>query len=531
MLSDLDPRALATNDVPSDEERNVLRLRQAAARRDLAALDAEIALALDLDITGSTPNMSESFARKKRRGLVKLIRSIDIAIAPHKFLPAELMSCIFTLAFSAFPTYLPPPGRTSSPLALCHVCIRWRKVALNTPELWTDVVFRYERNLNPYKTMDLVEEWFARCGPSKRLSLEISRWTRQEFPSDHEEVMQVVFLRLIAAYALRFSHLVLRLPEAQIYSFLATSSLAFPCLRSIHLERDTYMDDTLPSIRKQDTSFIFSRQAPLVTDMELHNFRHILEVEATFFTWNNLTRFRCHHTPIKVSEIHSILQQCRKLEDCQLNVDPHINEDDVKSASKTRIRLPFLRRLAIFFGFLGRPGLSEQLVGPFLEPLFIPNVKELHISSVNHARGFPQQALISLLTRSSCDIDVLQISDIYLSEETVSQLAVTLPSLTMLHVGVDHLLPKAVLQEVAKGQLLPKLQCLVCRIDDLETAIQMLENRWEASKSPSSPSIQLSPPVFFMLDYVGEVINLFQAVRVDRLRACGVRIEMNRVGC
>ncbi|KAJ3513676.1 hypothetical protein NLJ89_g2817 [Agrocybe chaxingu] len=125
-----DPRALSTNEVLPDDDRNQLMKQRAAARSELALLDAQTALTelelVDNDDSQTSPSSPSaqqihdiSSRRRRRKELTSFISACDAALAPHKYLPAELLAYIFALAFNGahFPTHLPPPptAQASSP--------------------------------------------------------------------------------------------------------------------------------------------------------------------------------------------------------------------------------------------------------------------------------------------------------------------------------------------------------------------------------------------------------------------------------
>ncbi|CAA7268057.1 unnamed protein product [Cyclocybe aegerita] len=563
----LDPRALSTNEVLPDDDRNQLVKQRAAARSELALLDAQIALTelelVDNDDSQTPP--SSPFAsqqihdisnrRRRRKTLTSLISAYDTALAPHKYLPAELLAYIFTLAFNGahFPTHLPPPptprgrngGSTAAgtPLALCHTCSRWRIVALNTPELWTDVVLLYTKATDPYRTMSVVEEWFARAGSTKPLSLTISRWSGPRtcggMRKDHADVLGAFFERLVLPNTRRFRQLSLCLAKRELVALLNMPALSFTLLESISLAMDRDNRSTPNPTKNAKSPFLTN--APRLTDFELNNFgRRIGLWTRNLCPYEKLTRFRCTKTPLLISECHSILKRCRRLVDCHLDICGLSRTNSLESPSK-RIELPLLSTLHIEFDYESQPSAIQtnlqRDVEAFFEPLYLPNLKELSISFAQwRLRTFPHQALVTFLTRSCCELEGLKIADADLEAAAVSDLINALPSLKALHIGVDNLLPRTALPQMAAGELLPKLEFLVCRIDDLESMIKMLELRWKEADSTEcdsdgweSPStIRPSCLKFVMVEYVGARIARDQAVRVDRLRDNGVRIEMIR---
>jgi len=133
---------------------------------------------------------------------------------------------------------------------------------------------------------------------------------------------------------------------------------------------------------------------------------------------------------------------------------------------------------------------------------------------------------------------------------TFRALVDAIPGLKALRIGVDTLLPREIIQGMTGIQnssvLLKHLECLVCLTDDLEAVIRMLEYRFNASSSSTNhqevdragdgfgegedegSNFQIARPTFIMLEYLGGVINHDQALRVDRLRAGGMEIFMER---
>ncbi|KAJ3490410.1 hypothetical protein NLJ89_g11434 [Agrocybe chaxingu] len=281
-------------------------------------------------------------------------------------------------------------------------------------------------------------------------------------------------------------------------------ALSFTSLESISLAMDRN-DQPTPDLTKNAKSPFFTN-APRLTNFELNNFgRRIGLWTRILCPYEKLTRFR--------------------LVDCHLDVCGLSPSNSLESPSK-RIELPLLSTLHVEFDYESQPAaVQDNLqrdVGTFFEPLYLPNLKELSISFAQwRPRMFPHQALVTFLTRSCCELEGLKIADVDLEAAAVSHMISALPSLKALHIGVDNLLPRTALPQMATGELLPKLECLVCRIDDLEGMIKMLELRWKEADSAECDS-----------DGWGEREHdsavVLEAVRVDRLRTNGIRIDMTR---
>ncbi|CAE7195465.1 unnamed protein product [Rhizoctonia solani] len=88
---------------------------------------------------------------------VQAARNSISKISPISNLPAEILTCIFKLAASGQPCLVQRgySGKISNikyplyPDSLAHVCSFWRRVATNTPNLWTHIDVALDHSLNP----------------------------------------------------------------------------------------------------------------------------------------------------------------------------------------------------------------------------------------------------------------------------------------------------------------------------------------------------------------------------------------------
>jgi hypothetical protein len=79
---------------------------------------------------------------ENKRGLEEDLVRLGVALAPHNhsLLPNEVLSHIFILLALGLWNCDVPYSKNNVPpqLVVSHVCSHWRRVALRTPELWSD---------------------------------------------------------------------------------------------------------------------------------------------------------------------------------------------------------------------------------------------------------------------------------------------------------------------------------------------------------------------------------------------------------
>jgi hypothetical protein len=152
----LNPRLGRTNDLSSDEHAAELRQRLPALEEELHRLDLDISLLL-----------------VKRKHIVRQINRCEVALAPQKRLPPELIGKLFSLCVEG-PAIVPlTKGAKDSRLTMTQICSAWRTIAFNVPKLLNDVEvdldFIRPKSLS---FVDLVATWFTRfTGSSISLSL------------------------------------------------------------------------------------------------------------------------------------------------------------------------------------------------------------------------------------------------------------------------------------------------------------------------------------------------------------------------
>ena len=121
---------LHSNNVPSDQEIPQVKRFLAAHKAAVSDLDREIQQLED----------AMKLLRQRRSEHLAVIHDHDALLSPVKRMPTDIMSTIFLLTTAgsgASPLRDPNPPPPHAPVVLSHVCQHWRKIALQTPLLWT----------------------------------------------------------------------------------------------------------------------------------------------------------------------------------------------------------------------------------------------------------------------------------------------------------------------------------------------------------------------------------------------------------
>jgi hypothetical protein len=107
---------------------------------------------------------------EKRKGIEEDLVRLDIVVSSynHNRLPNEVLSRIFILVAQDYgPVNFPIPKSMDPPpqLAISHACSHWRRVALHTFELWSNVHLMYPPRINLVKAVYLRhwQRWLMRA--------------------------------------------------------------------------------------------------------------------------------------------------------------------------------------------------------------------------------------------------------------------------------------------------------------------------------------------------------------------------------
>lgn len=294
-------------------------------------------------------------------------------MSPTAQLPPEILTEIFRLACQTFED----GGKLLVPLFFGCICKEWREIAWSTPLLWNNVSLQISRKTFKLQA-HLLNDWLLRARTSP---LYIKLTTDDEHESTFcslRSTMDVLATR--SSYWRSFDS---PLP-LQCHDILVDNH--FPMLEfvSLHPPKGTISTFNHPP------NMLLS--APKLRDVDLSGYN----LSAMALPWDQLRRFKTQF--LTVDECLKILQRSAALRDCHLE---SVYSPELFPASITNPLQSHLESLDVT---LIKPGAIS-----LLESVTLPSLRELRIHCGGRPGSFILPAVASLVTRSSCNLQLLHI--------------------------------------------------------------------------------------------------------------------------
>lgn len=306
--------------------------------------------------------------------LANRMRAVDrrdryrAAVAPHKFLPEELVREILVWAITD-PVAIPAEtGLRDIRMSVSQVCSTWRSIIIATPELWKDFEISYTTQASELRATRLANRWLPRCGDFP-LTFNAIRKSEPHIPHPEADTLTIsqkdyVVNNFIAPHARRLKELRVIFSLSSAEKLLALPD-SFDILQKLHL---TIKYRPISSFIDFKPSRIFTR-SPLLRDVTFWLRGHYNPLHLAL-PWGQLTRL------VLAGELPpraclSILNLCPNLQHCGFDHlvsggHPLIIESSV--LSELPLLLPNLESLDVqfdpdyfshFFNLLSLPNLSS----------------------------------------------------------------------------------------------------------------------------------------------------------------------------
>jgi F-box-like len=447
---DLDT-ATSHNDELPDAVKRVVHWLLFDAKRDLALIDAES------DRVSPIPD-----ALRFRRAQVEAqVISYQTAIAPHRRLPPEVLCEIFMQDASEglkLPTRLP---YVNQPLQwnVSHVCSKWRRIVLETPDLWAcfEILYRAHRSsVLHISTTQLVTEILQRT-PVSPITMDFYLPSFVQLADHHDPVSSCV-----VAHADRLRNL----------RIAATSDTLKPLFTlppgSVDMLEELDVKYWGNQFQYPITVFEGAPHLRSVSLFLANNYWPIIDIFAFRFPWSQLVRLKLWAVNITSSTALILLQCCPSLEDCQLPTIGNPSLEPPNSLLPSNVMLSSMKSLEILFQ-VEPASESRHWLGRFM----FPNL----ITLILGGRGWSWDPSLTNVITSAKRLKNLEMR-LPIPAVDVEAILITGQLLETLHLS-DLTVSSTTLDMISRGAYLPRLKNLLCTVteDNLGDHFETIEKR------------------------------------------------------
>ncbi|KAJ7776416.1 hypothetical protein B0H16DRAFT_1506710 [Mycena metata] len=291
---------LSTNLPPTDLQRDSVRQLILNYQKDVLDLRSQY--------RGRTSPLD---VMARREHALQSIAAWKVVLSPVRRLPFEILGEIFV--FCVVPSLR---SRSTSaddprepPILMSHVCALWRNVALNTPRLWSDLIFLFSKSLPKRGTVPILEDLIHPSTPhALRTYIDSGAFS----VSDAPDILQQLIA--IPEFASRVQTLHLKMGTRHLEDLLYDPPPVFLHLETLRLDicigrRQEFVGRILkfldsPTLRRLTIRCTYWEDAFCIS-------------LAPHFPWAQLVNLDLD-VELKAAELVRILTQCVNLRQCGL---------------------------------------------------------------------------------------------------------------------------------------------------------------------------------------------------------------------
>lgn len=450
IILDLDAATSHNNELPEAVKRVVRRLLF-QTKRDLALIDAE-----SVGVSSIPDDLLFRRAQVEAQVL-----SYQTAIAPHRRLPPEILCEIFMQDASEslkLPTRLP---YVNQPLHwnVSHVCSKWRRIVLKTPNLWNqfEILYRAHRSSAVHvSTTQLVTEILQRT-PEFPITMDLYLPSFVQLANHHDPVSSCVVTHSGRLRNLRI---------------VATSNTLKPLY--------TLPPGSIDTLEEIDVKYWGNQlQYPITVFEGAPNLRSvslflandywpIIDIFAFRFPWSQLVRLKLWAVNITSSTAFDLLQRCPSLEDCQLPTIGNPPSEPSNLLLSSTIILSSMKSLEVLYQVE-----PANEAGHWLGRILFPNL----ITLILGGRGWSWHPSLTNVITSAKRLKNLEIG-LPVPADDVEVILRAGQLLETLHLS-DLAVSSTALDMVSCGTYLPRLKNLLCTVTEsnLDNHFDMIEKR------------------------------------------------------
>ncbi|THU81365.1 hypothetical protein K435DRAFT_809142 [Dendrothele bispora CBS 962.96] len=321
---------------------------------------------------------------------------------------------------------------TSSPWILSRVCSLWKSCMLSCPELWSSIDIRIPRHKAiSQNALSILELWVHRAGIDTPLSITYQC-------SDTSNNAQELLMTCISL-SNRWKRASLHIPVT-LLPCLHEVTGKLPLLHQLHLALYSAGSGTTRPVSLSGDRVTAFRTAPRLREVKI---RQICDIANTVdLPWTQLTKYDAME---HVSGDHvTVLDRMKNnIVECELYSEVSDRPHSSSSPSPTRfISCPRLRRLE-----LRNCTLLRRLEAPMLEHLVVSDLTPPNSEVILH----------KFLTRSSCSLKCLDLSNTMLNREHIIQVLTAADTIQDLRVWLGFEFASRFMRALTPGKSLAEM--------------------------------------------------------------------------
>ncbi|KAF9473213.1 hypothetical protein BDN70DRAFT_886074 [Pholiota conissans] len=352
----------------------------------------------------------------------------SLAVATH--LPPEIIQIIFRFCISADRSDRDDRINTHdprrAPLLLAHICSTWRRIALDTPGLWTHYVVSFGRetkNTFIANIPQITKFWATRW---KGCTGKMAFYSAHDFPFDQIHVIYDAF----QPYVSSISTLVLQQPYESFHQFEDLPARGFTNLESLKIVTTLTYEYWGPEYDVEgagDEYYMWIDTLQVLANApKLHSIDITLDpaydIPTLRLPWHQLTLLDLHPSRQCFGNVSrnmwTVFKLCKRLKTCNVGFS---RRDCIHNAAI--VRFDDLQSVSITLSDIECGSIFDNMELPFVEELAIAvNVCNLALSL---------RPLIGMLRRSNCNLRTLCL-DIPSTIEDLVDLFSTVPTVSRL---------------------------------------------------------------------------------------------------
>ena len=421
---------------------------------------------LDAEISRVQKHLST--LQKQRARCEAHTKKLRIAVAPHKYLPPEILAEVFLhcLYHDPLDGRLAILGRSPHllpvPLVLGRVCSRWRQIAFGEKRLWNSI--HYEGNLRRH--VILLQEAFRHSGQST-LQLEA---VESRISGLYQSFLHEVVLPQLH----RITSLLLDVGGATFQDFLRLPSGLLDELECVKIQ--IHRGDEYSSSPQAPTTVFQGASRLRRVTIPLLNSRPWLDLT---LPWGQLIYLALTYESMELTDSFKVLSLCRNLSECYLCLCP---DSDSKPIPPASIQLPHLRNLGV--NMSKKPAYRD-----YFRPLVTPKLEQfafvLSDPSADHLKE-----LRETIDRLYMSIPNLRLVLLYNGDrgDGILRLARSLPPLTSIKASHQRFLPASTMKLIARDVFFQTLTSLEACIhpSDTKDLVEMFKGCWTRARQSNS---------------------------------------------